>query len=109
MTEQTDGLSAYKNVVRRGDEMEITTSAENINIPTRAQAIQYVEPPVAPTETIEQRMDRLTKELDAWCESNGVNIILIAVGKKSRQASSAIDWQPDTHVFTHALAPRSQQ
>jgi len=68
-----------------------------------------VTQPVAQPETIDHRMDRLTKELDAWCESNGVNIILIAVGKKSRQASSAIDWQPDTHVFTHALAPRSQQ
>jgi len=70
---------------------------------------QEVTRTVVQSEAIEQRMDRLTKELDQWCESNGVNIILIAVGKKSRQASSAIDWQPDTHVFTHALAPRSQQ
>jgi hypothetical protein len=79
---------------------EITTSAENISIPASQSTS---------SETIEQRMDRLGKELDAWCETNNVSIVIIAVGRKSRQAVPAIDWQPDTHTFIHALTPKGQQ
>lgn len=70
---------------------------------------EQTEVVAAPAETIGQRMDRLTKELDAWCESNGVVIVPVAMGIKTKQLASIADWQPDTHVFTHALAPRSQQ
>lgn len=69
----------------------------------------HVEPPAAPPEAIEQRMDRLTKELDAWCEANGVIIVPVAMGIKTKRLANIEDWQPDTHVFTHALAPRGQQ
>ena len=62
-----------------------------------------------PTETMEQRMDRLGKELDEWCKRNGVAIVVVTADKKSNQVSPIVDFQPDTHVFIHALAPRQQQ
>lgn len=71
-----------------------------------------VEQPTAPTaipETLDQRMGRLTKELNEWCDTNNVSVVIVAVGKKSNQASPIVDWQPDSHVFVHALAPRQQQ
>lgn len=69
---------------------------------------ERAEKPAAPPETLNQRMDRLTKELDAWCDTNNVTIVIVAVGKKSNQAVPVVDWQPDTHVFIHALASRQQ-
>lgn len=70
---------------------------------------EQTEVVAAPPETIEQRMDRLTKELDQWCESNGVVIAPVAMGIKTKQLANIADWQPDTHIFTHALAPKGQQ
>ena len=69
---------------------------------------QQTEPTAQP-ETPDQRMDRLTKELHAWCDTNNVAIVVVAVGKKSNQIAPAIDWQPDTHVFIHALVQRGQK
>lgn len=61
------------------------------------------------TEQTAPDLDALTKELDEWCKAHNVAIVPVAVGRKTGQLANIADWQPDSHVFTHALAPRSQQ
>jgi hypothetical protein len=61
-----------------------------------------VEQPVAPD------LEALSKELDEWCKSRGVVIVPVAVGRKTGQLANIADWEPESHVFSHALA-RSQQ
>lgn len=54
-------------------------------------------------------LEALTKELGEWCKSRGVVIVPVAVGRKTGQLANITDWEPESHVFSHALAPRSQQ
>ena len=76
---------------------------------TEQEAAQDTGQQIAPPEAIAQRMDRLTKELDEWCNRNGVVIVPVAMGIKTKQLANIADWQPDTHIFTRALAPKGQQ
>lgn len=61
------------------------------------------------TEPTVPNLEALTKELGEWCKSRGVVIVPVAVGRKTGQLANIADWEPESHVFSHALAPRSQQ
>lgn len=70
---------------------------------------QQTTPVPMPTETPDQRMERLANELDEWCRKNGVVIEPVAIGRKTGRLANIADWEPDSHIFSHALAPRQQQ
>ena len=53
-------------------------------------------------------LEALSKELDEWCKARNVVIVPVAVGRKTGRLANIADWEPDSHVFSHALAPRQQ-
>lgn len=42
--------------------------------------------------------DQLRKDIDALCAKHGYRQVIVAIGKRSGQASPAIDVVADTHV-----------
>lgn len=61
------------------------------------------EQPIAPD------LEALSKELDEWCKERNVVIVPVAIGRNTGQLANILDWQPPSHVFSHALAARQQQ
>lgn len=53
-------------------------------------------------------LEALSKELDEWCKARNVIIVPVAIGRRTGQLANIADWQPDSHIFSHALAPRQQ-
>ncbi len=60
------------------------------------------------TQSTAPNLEALTKELSEWCKDRGVVIVPVAVGRKTGQLANIADWEPESHVFSHALAPRQQ-